>query len=44
VLLILQGLLGILAPDAFVGVVRLFQSPSAVLPGGATRNEYTSYL
>jgi hypothetical protein len=24
VLLIIQGLLGILAPDAFVGVVRLF--------------------
>ena len=29
-LLITQGLLGILAPDAFVGVVRLFQSPSMV--------------
>jgi hypothetical protein len=28
VLLIIQGLLGIVAPDAFVGVVRLFQSPS----------------
>jgi hypothetical protein len=37
VLLIIQGLLGILAPDAFVGVVRLFQSPSMVYVAAALR-------
>src|SRR5215475_8041667 len=37
VLLIVQGLLGILAPDAFVGVVRLFQSPSMVYVAAALR-------
>jgi hypothetical protein len=37
VLLIIQGLLGILAPDAFVGVVRLFQSPFMVYLAAALR-------
>jgi hypothetical protein len=37
VLLVIQGLLGILAPDAFVGVVRLFQSPSMVYGAAVLR-------
>ena len=37
VLLIIQGLLGILAPDAFVGVVRLFQSPSMIYMAAVLR-------
>jgi len=37
VLLIIQGLLGILAPDAFVRVVRLFQSPPMVYVAAVLR-------
>jgi hypothetical protein len=37
VLLIIQGLLGIAAPDAFVAVVRLFQSRSMVYVAAALR-------
>jgi hypothetical protein len=37
VLLIIQGLLGIVAPDAFVDVVRLFQSRSMVYVAAALR-------
>ena len=37
VLLIIQGLLGILAPNAFVGVVCLFQSPFMVYVAAALR-------
>ena len=37
VLLIIQGLLGIVAPDAFVAVVRLFQSRSMVYVAAALR-------
>jgi hypothetical protein len=36
-LLVLQGLLGMVAPDAFVGVVRYFQSPSVVYVAAALR-------
>lgn len=37
VLLIIQGLLGIVAPDAFVKVVRLFQSPPMLYVAAALR-------
>ena len=37
VLLIMQGLVGIVAPDAFVGVVRFFQTPSMVYVAAALR-------
>jgi len=37
VLLIIQGLLGIFAPNAFVGVVGLFQSPSLIYVAAALR-------
>jgi hypothetical protein len=37
VLLIIQGLLGIVAPDAFVGVVRFFQTPSMIYVAAALR-------
>jgi len=37
VLLIIQGLLGILAPDVFVGVIRLFQSPPMIYVAAALR-------
>jgi hypothetical protein len=37
VLLIAQGLLGIFSPDAFVGVVRLFQSSPMVYVAAALR-------
>jgi len=37
VLLIMQGILGILAPNAFVGVVRFFQTPSVVYVTAALR-------
>ena len=37
VLLVIQGLLGILAPDAFIGVVRLFQSPSMIYVAAVLR-------
>jgi hypothetical protein len=37
VLLIMQGLLGIVAPDAFVGVVRFFQTPSMIYVAAALR-------
>jgi hypothetical protein len=44
VLLIIQGLLGILAPDVFVGVVRLFQSPSMIYVAAALRIAIGSVL
>jgi len=37
VFLIIQGLLGIVAPDAFVSVVRLFQSPPMLYVAAALR-------
>ena len=37
VLLVIHGLLGIFAPDAFVGVVRLFQSPFMVYVAAVLR-------
>ena len=37
VLLIMQGLLGILAPEAFVGVVRFFKAPSIIYVAAALR-------
>ena len=37
VLLIIQGLLGIVAPDAFVKVIRLFQSPPMLYVAAALR-------
>jgi len=37
VLLIVQGLLGILAPDMFVGIVRLFQSPPMIYVAATLR-------
>ena len=37
VLLIMQGLLGMLAPDVFVRVVRFFQTPSIVYVAAALR-------
>jgi hypothetical protein len=37
VLLIMQGLVGIVAPDAFVGVLRFFQAPSMVYVAAALR-------
>ena len=37
VLLIGQGLCGIIAPDVFVGVVRFFQTPSVVYVAAALR-------
>jgi hypothetical protein len=37
VLLIVQGLGGIIAPDAFVAVVRLFQTPSILYVAAALR-------
>ena len=37
VLLITQGLLGVLAPEAFVGVVRFFKAPSVIYVAAALR-------
>jgi hypothetical protein len=37
VLLVIQGLVGIVAPDAFVGVVRFFQTPPIVYVAAALR-------
>jgi len=38
VLFIMQGLLGIVAPDAFVGAVRFFQTPSMIYVAAALRD------
>jgi hypothetical protein len=40
VLLIIQGLLGIVAPDAFVGVVRFFQTPFHDLRRGSLAHRH----
>jgi hypothetical protein len=37
VLLIMQGLLGIVAPDAFVGVIRFFQAPPVIYVAAVLR-------
>jgi hypothetical protein len=37
VLLIMQGLLGIVAPDVFVGLVRFFRAPSMIYLAAALR-------
>ena len=37
VLLIIQGLVGLVAPDAFVGVVRVFQAPPVIYVAAALR-------
>ncbi|MEP6955311.1 MAG: hypothetical protein ABI883_00680, partial [Chthoniobacterales bacterium] len=36
-MLMLQGLLGIVAPNAFVGLVRFFQAPSVIYIAAALR-------